>query len=141
MLKSGFSGQKFANFARKKIHQFSCKIVLVKQQTHSLWPNQEQLLFYTDYLLIFIQFSYFYQEAIFLGKKYIPQIFANVFQYSKHSQEKKTTDPECCLKFSPQFVMMNKKKNKLSNLQTVFISFFLCFWTPCTFKLYISCSL
>jgi len=70
-------------------HQFSCKIVLVKQQTHSLWPNQEQLLFNINYLLTFIQFSDFYQEALFWGKNHIPQIFTNVFQNSKHSQEKK----------------------------------------------------
>jgi len=75
MLKSDFSGQKFANFARKINHQFSCKIVLVEQQTHSLWPNQEQLLFYINYLLTFIQFSDFYQEAIFWGEKHIPQFF------------------------------------------------------------------
>jgi hypothetical protein len=99
----------------------------VKQQTHSFWPNQEQLLFYIDYLLTFIQFSDFYQEAILSGKKVIPQIFTNVIQNSKRSQEKKTTDEECCLKFSPQFVTMNKKKNKLSNLQNDFFSFFLCF--------------
>jgi hypothetical protein len=61
----------------------------VEQQTHSLWPNQEQLLFYINYLLTFIQFSDFYQEASFWGEKHIPQIFAKVFQNSKHSQEKK----------------------------------------------------
>jgi hypothetical protein len=63
--------------------------------------------FLHNYLLTFIQFSDFYQEAIFWGKKHIPQIFANVFQNSKHSKEEKTTDYECCLNFSPQFVTMN----------------------------------
>jgi hypothetical protein len=84
----------------------------VKQQTHSLWPNQEQLLFYIDYLLTFIQFSDFYQEAIFGGKENIPQILANVFQNTKHSQEKK----------------------KAFQLTKCVFFFFSLLWTPSTFK-------
>jgi hypothetical protein len=90
----------------------------VEQRTHSLWPNQEQLLFYINYLLTFIQFSDFYQEAIFFLEKHIPQIFANVFQNSKHSQEKKTTDQKCCPNFSPQFVTMKDEHRQHNTKST-----------------------
>jgi len=90
----------------------------VEQQTHSLWPNQEQLLFYINYLLTFIQLSDFYPEASVWGKKHIPQIFANVFQNSKHSQEKKPSDREYCLNFSPQFVTMNIDNITQNQLKT-----------------------
>ncbi len=90
----------------------------MEQQTHLLWPNQEQLLSYINDLLTFIEFCDFYQEAIFLGEKHIPQILAIVFQNSKHSQEQKTTDQECCLDFSPQFVTMNIENITQNQLKT-----------------------
>jgi len=61
----------------------------VEQQTHSLWPNQEQLLFYINYLLTFIQFSDFYQEAIFLGQNIFPKFLQMFFKIANIPKKKK----------------------------------------------------